>query len=94
MDKNRALPEEHRETRLPRDRRAASHFRDTPSLGDAGRVAVMARAGTHTALDKIRRTAVWERTQVPARIQNVTEEWLTAVLRTASGRSRDGRVHQ
>ncbi|MDT5199069.1 MAG: hypothetical protein QOH34_591, partial [Mycobacterium sp.] len=38
--------------------------------------------------------AVWERTQVPARIQNVTEEWLTAVLRTASGRSRDGRVHQ
>lgn len=90
MDNQRALPEEHRATRCPRDRRASSHFRDTPSLGDAGRVVVMvARAGMHTALDKIRRTAVWERTEVPARIQDVTPEWLTAVL---CGTSRDARV--
>jgi hypothetical protein len=81
MDDHRALPEEGRKARCARDRYAPSHFRDNPSLVDAGRVAVMvARAGAHTAFDKIRRAPVWERTQVPARIQDVTEEWLTAVL--------------
>jgi aminoglycoside phosphotransferase (APT) family kinase protein len=81
MDNHRALPEDRRETGSPRNRPDTSHFRDIPSLGDAGRVAGMvARAAIFTVADRIHRPAVRERTQVPARIEDITPEWLTAVL--------------
>lgn len=57
------------------------HFRDTPSAGDIGRVITkVARAATYTAVDRIHRKAIRECTQIPARIEDVTHEWLTAVL--------------
>jgi aminoglycoside phosphotransferase (APT) family kinase protein len=60
---------------------SASHFRDAPSASDSRRVvAMVARAAVYTVADRIHRPAVWERTKVPARIHDVTPEWLTAVL--------------
>jgi aminoglycoside phosphotransferase (APT) family kinase protein len=50
---------------------------------------MVARAAVYTVADRIHRPAVWERTKVPARIQDVTPEWLTAVL---CGTSSDSRV--
>jgi aminoglycoside phosphotransferase (APT) family kinase protein len=70
--------------------KAAPQFRDTPSASDVSRVAAMvARAVVYSVSDRIHRPAVWERTKVPARIEDVTPEWLTAVL---CGSSQGARV--
>jgi aminoglycoside phosphotransferase (APT) family kinase protein len=70
--------------------RESQRFRDTPSAGDIGRVITkVARAAAYTTVDRMHRAAVRERTQIPARIEDVTHEWLTAVL---CGDRQDTRV--